>query len=307
MTCVRILQLALLLASPAAHAATTVRLPAWACNGNNDRIFRHGLQNGEFVPSSPSLGSGGAAPGQQLRTLSIAGLGSGTQKIHLYVPPNYNPAYATPLVITLHGTAGNPANADLYAQDIRNAWQSVAMTRGFIVAAPVANGANGSWRDGSSATPNDYTFLAATVADLRAAYNIDGSRTQLWGFSAGGHVAHDLLVNGAVPVLDEFHVASYAVNAARLFALACLGDSEEQCQQRLDTQARKLPFALYLGTGDPMYGPPYNAVDDPPRFESAGWVMYDTVSYYVFGGGHTYEAGQFADLWNFFCRFALSP
>lgn len=298
---------ALLVAGSAAHAATTVRLPTWACNGNNDRIFRHGLQNGEFVPSSPSLGSGGMAPGQHLRTLSIAGLGSGTQKIHLYVPPNYDPAYAAPLVIALHGSAGSPANADLYAQDIRNTWQSVAMTRGFIVAAPVANGANGSWRDGSGAVPNDYTFLAATVADLRAAYNIDGSRIQLWGFSAGGHVAHDLLVNGAVPALDEFHVASYAVHAARLFALACLGDSEAQCQQRLDTQARKLPFALYLGTGDPMYGPPYNAVDDPPRFETAGWVMYDTVSYYVWGGGHTYEAGQFVDLWNFFCRFALSP
>ncbi|HSX59929.1 MAG TPA: hypothetical protein VLF18_07000 [Tahibacter sp.] len=290
----------------AANAATTVRLPSWACNGNNDRIFRHGFQNGEFVPSAPSLGSGGAAPGRQLRTLSIAGLGSGTQKIHLYIPPSYNPAHATPIVIALHGTAGSPANADAYAQDVRNAWESVAVTRGFIVAAPVANGTNGSWRDGSSAAPNDYTFLAAAVADLRAAYNIDDSRLQLWGFSAGGHVAHDLLVNGAVPALDEFHVSAYAVSAGRLFSLACLGDTEGQCQARLDAQTRKLPFALYLGTADPMYGPPYNAVDDPPRFEAAGWVMYDTVSYYVFGGGHTYEPGHFVDLWNFVCRFALS-
>ena len=301
------LVLLLLSCCPATHATTTVRLPAWACNGNNDRIFRHGLQSGEFVPKTPSHGSGGASPGQQLRTLSIAGLGNGVQKIHLYIPPNYNPAYAAPLVITLHGTAGSPANADVYAQDIRNTWQSVAATRGFIVAAPVANGSNGSWLDGSGGTPNDYIFLAAAVTDLRAAYNIDDSRVQLWGFSAGGHVAHDLLVNGTVPALDEFHVSSYAVSAGRLFSLACYGDSEAQCQQRLDTQTRKLPFALYLGTADPMYGPPYNAVDDPPRFETAGWVMYDTVSYYVFGGGHTYEAGHFVDLWNFMCRFALSP
>jgi len=307
MNCARLLLPLLLGFCATAHAATTVRLPAWACNGNNDRIFRHGWQNGEFVPSTPSHGSGGAGPGQQLRTLTIAGLGNGTQKIHLYVPPTYNPAYATPLVIALHGTAGNPTNADLYAQDIRNTWQSVATTRGFIVAAPVANGTNGSWRDGSSAVPNDYTFLAAVMTDLRAAYNIDDSRIQLWGFSAGGHVAHDLLVNGAVPALDEFHLSSYTVSAGRLFSLACLGDSEAQCQQRLDTQTRKLPFALYLGTADPMYGPPYNAVDDPPRFETAGWVMYDTVSYYVFGGGHTYETGHFVDLWNFIFRFALSP
>ena len=301
------LLLALLAPCAAADAATTVHLPPWACNGNNDRIFRHGLQNGEFVPSTPTHGSGGAGPGRQLRTLSIAGLGSGLQKVHLFVPPEYSPAHATPLVIALHGTAGDPANADLYAQDVRNTWQSVAVSRGFIVAAPVANGANGSWRDGSTSAPNDYTFLAAVVADLRTAYNIDDSRLQLWGFSAGGHVAHDLLVNGAVPALDEFHVSSYAVSAARLFSLACLGDTEEQCQQRLDTQERKLPFALYLGTADPMYGPPYNAVDDPPRFETAGWLMYDTVSYYVFGGGHTYESGHLADLWGFFCRFAVAP
>lgn len=290
-----------------AGAATTVRLPTWACNGNNDRIFRNGLQTGDYVRPSPSHGSGGAAPGPQLRTLSIAGLGNGTQKIHLYIPASYSPAYATPLVVTLHGTAGSPANADLYAQDVRNTWQSVAATRGFIVAAPVANGASGSWKDGFSAPPNDYTFLAAVMADLRAAYNIDDSRIQLWGFSAGGHVAHDLLVNGAVPALDENHISAYSVSAGRLFALACLGDSEEQCQARLDTQARKPPFDLHLGTADPMSGPPYNAVQDPPRFEAAGWVLDDTLNYYVFSGGHTYEAGHFVDIWNFFCRFAVSP
>ncbi|WP_313920385.1 hypothetical protein [Tahibacter sp.] len=291
----------------AAGAATTVRLPTWACNGNNDRIFRNGLQAGDYVRPRPSHGNGGAVPGPQLRTLSIAGLGNGTQKIHLYIPPNYDPAYATPLVVTLHGTAGSLANADLYAQDVRNTWQSVAATRGFIVAAPVANGVSGSWKDGFSAPPNDYTFLAAVMADLRAAYNIDDSRTQLWGFSAGGHVAHDLLVNGAVPALDDNHISAYSVSAGRLFALACLGDTEEQCQGRLDTQGRKLPFDLHLGTADPMYGPPYNAVQDPPRFETAGWVMDDTLNYYVFGGGHTYEAGHFVDIWNFFCRFAVSP
>ena len=301
------LLLAALAVTTTAGAATTVRLPTWACNANNDRIFRSGLQNGEIVPSTPSLGSGGAAPGIQLRTLNIAGLGSGTQKIHLYVPPGYDPAHATPLVIALHGTAGSMANADLYAQDVRNTWQSVAATRGFIVAAPVANGASGSWKDGFSAPPNDYTFLAAVMADLRAAYNIDDSRIQLWGFSAGGHVAHDLIVNGPIAALDQQHVAAYSVSAGRLFSLACLGDTEEQCQARLDTMARKPPFDLHLGTADPMYGPPYNAVQDPPRFETAGWVMDDTLNFYVFGGGHTYEAGHFVDIWNFFCRFALSP
>lgn len=295
-----------LLVAGASAAAGTVRLPSWACNGNNDRIFRSGLQVNEWVPAAPSLGIGGAYPGQQLRTLSLP-LGSGTQKVHLYLPPGYNPAYATPLVVTLHGTAGSPANADLYAQDVRNAWQSVAATRGFIVAAPVANGPNGSWTTGAVGGSNDYTFLAAVMADLRGAYNIDGARTQLWGFSAGGHVAHDLLVNGAVAAYDETHLAAYAVSAGRLFSLACAGDSEAACQNRLDTQARKLPLYIVLGASDPMTNPPYNAIDDPGRFETAGWVLDDTLGFYLHGGGHEYDSGHFVMVWNFFCRFALSP
>lgn len=289
-----------------AQAASTVRLPNWACNASNDRIFRSGLQANEWVPRAPSLGSGGAYPGVQVRTLNLP-LGSGTQKIHLYIPPGYNPAYATPLVVTLHGTAGSPANADVYAQDVRNAWQSVAVTRGFIVAAPVANGPNGSWVSGAVGGNNDYTFLAAVMADLRSAYNIDGARTQLWGFSAGGHVAHDLLVNGQVSAYDENHLSAYAVSAGRLFSLACSGDSEAQCQNRLDTQARKLPLYIVLGANDPMTLPPLNAIDDPPRFESAGWVTDDTLGFYLHGGGHEYDAGHFVLVWNLFCRFALSP
>ena len=55
--------LPLLLAfAPALQAAQTVVLPTWACNASNDRIFRSGLQFNEWVPSTPSLGSGGAAP-----------------------------------------------------------------------------------------------------------------------------------------------------------------------------------------------------------------------------------------------------
>lgn len=295
----------LLALAPALQAAQTVNLPAWACNANNDRIFRSGLQLNEWVPSTPSLGSGGAAPGQQVRSYAIAGLGSGTQKVYLYIPPGYNPAYPAPLVLALHGTAGSMA--DSYAQNVRNTWQNVAASRGFIVAAPVANGPSGSWTDPWSTPPNDYTFFAALMADLRAAYNIDDSRVLLWGFSAGGHIAHDLLVNGAVPALDENHLASYAVSAGRLFAAACLGDTEAACQNRLNTQARKLPLDIHLGNNDPMGFPPYSADLDPGRLQAAGWVLDGDLNYRVFVGGHTYSASHLTEIWNFSCRFALSP
>ncbi|UXI68739.1 hypothetical protein [Tahibacter amnicola] len=299
------LLLALFLAAPA-PAATTVKLPPWAC-GTGDRILRSGFDGPEFVPSQPSGGSGSTGTGWQIRQYSLGGLGTGTQTVHLSIPPDYDPRIAWPLVIVLHGYAGTPVNADAYARSARNAWESATSAHRPIIAAPVANGPSGSWLNPPAAGYSDYDFLAAVAQDLPTAYNIDRARMYLWGFSAGGGVAHDLLVNGAVPELDENHLAAYSVGSARLYALACAGQSEAGCQNRLNTQARKLPLDIHLGTTDPMYGSPYFASQDPVRFQTAGWVAGDTLNYVTFNGGHTYGVTQVGETWSYLCRFAVTP
>jgi poly(3-hydroxybutyrate) depolymerase len=294
------------IACGAASAATTVRLAPWACDTLADRILRSGFEVDENLPTSPSNGSGGAGPGNVSLFYDIAGLGSGEQAAHLHIPTRYTPARAWPLVIVMHGAAG-PGWADSEATRARGAWQDVGYLHGAIIAAPVGNDTqNGSWRV-PPANPNDYQFIDRIVTDVEALYNVDRSRIYLWGYSAGGHVAHDLIVNNPQASLGREHVAAYAASAGRLFGLACQGLTETACQNRLNTQPRQVPFDLHLGDSDPMGAPPYNAGLDIGRLQNAGWVSGDTLNYVQFSGGHDYTSAHAQQIWQFMCRFAVVP
>src|SRR5690606_35818549 len=97
----------------------------------------------EAVPSAPSNGSGGAYPGDVTRTIDVPGLGN--RSFYLRLPPGYTPQQDWPLLLALHGTAGSPANAAVYAQQVRSDWSGWADARGFIVLAPVGNSVQGGW------------------------------------------------------------------------------------------------------------------------------------------------------------------
>ena len=138
-----------------------------------------------------------------------------------YVPPSYSPSQPMPLVLALHGQAGSPAAAATQAQAVRNAWATVAATQGFIVIAPIGAGADGGWVvPDVPDEPSDYSLFAAAIADAEAAWNIDRSRRIGWGFSAGGHVMHDLVLNDYSTQLTIDTFPSYAI-ARTLGGLAC--------------------------------------------------------------------------------------
>src|SRR5947208_4059278 len=106
------------LCSSTAGAASTVTLPAWVC-AHPDAIFAGGFEAGDIAPpSNPSLGSGGTK-GSTTRQVHVAGLGTGTQTYFLYVPTNYTPQRAWPLLLALHGYAPY-GYADLYASNVRD-------------------------------------------------------------------------------------------------------------------------------------------------------------------------------------------
>ena len=75
--------------SRGAFAAGTVVLPAATCP-HSDPIFANGFETAPAIPSQPSLGSGGAYPGNVTRTVAVGGLGSHTYDLH--VPAGYTPA-----------------------------------------------------------------------------------------------------------------------------------------------------------------------------------------------------------------------
>lgn len=294
-----------------AVAAQTVLLPGWVCT-NPDTIFAGAFEPGEnAVPHDASGGSGGLFPGNRSRSVQVANLGSGTQVYFLYMPNDYTPSRAWPLVIALHGVAPY-AGVLTYARAIRNDWATVAATGHFIVAAPVANDviydSNNqpyavSWLTPPTA-PNDYDMFAAIRADIEGAYNIERTRIYGWGFSAGGHVMHDLGVTAHSSAFNASTLAAYSVSAGDLAGLACASMSSAACDQLLDAVPRKVPVDIHIGTSDPNFT---LATDDYNRFVADGWSAGQSAFYSTFTGGHTYSTADLQIAWANLCPNAVIP
>jgi poly(3-hydroxybutyrate) depolymerase len=295
--------------SSTAGAVSSVTLPAWAC-AHPDAIFVGGFETGQIAPpTNPSLGSGGTK-GSTTRQVHVTGLGGGTQTYFLYVPTNYTPQHAWPLLLALHGYAPY-GYAGLYASNVRDDWGGVAVAGKFIVVAPTADEVTYdnygqpygvTWMVPPTAGANDYDLFAAIRADVEAAYNIERTRIYGWGFSAGAHVMHDLAVNTSSSAFNATTIAAYGVSAGDLYGQACSSDSE--CGLALAALPRKIPLDIHIGTSDPNY--PY-AQGDHTRFVTKGWSDGQTIFYTAFSGGHEYTATQLGEIWNNLCANAVIP
>jgi predicted esterase len=288
--------LPLLLDLALARAASTVPLPEWMCaDGNGDIVFQSGFEAGEAIPHEPSNGSGGLYPGDQARVITLPGLGS--HILYLHLPTDYTPTRAWPLLLALHGTSGFSGTAPAAAQQVRSDWSSWADSRGFIVLAPVASGANGSWEPDV-----DIPVIFAALDDTMARYNVERTRIDMWGYSAGGHLAHALALN------DTDYFAAYGVSAGALTQYACTDDGSPppSCSALLDGAQPKIPVDIHIGIMDPLYLY-YGANEDAARFQAGGWVPEQDLFYRPFAGAHTYTVAQLGEIWTNICPFALGP
>lgn len=288
--------------SASISAATTNRLPDWVC-AHPDAIFVDGFEGGVGITRLPSNGSGGAT-GSFTRTVTVPGYG--TRNVYVFIPASYNAARPMPLVLALHGQAGSASAAQTAAQAARNTWSGVASANGFIVIAPVASGASGGWIAPPlpPAAPglSDYTVFSAAISDIESAYNIDRSRRIGWGFSAGGHVMHDLALNPYAIDLTVDSFAGYSVSAGALEAFAC--SSPSACDALVAAAPRKIPIDIHVGSSDSLLS---YATNDRSRFLTHGWTASSNLWFTTFSGGHTYAAGQLAEAWANLCPFQVLP
>lgn len=299
-----LLKLFLMLFTADVGAVSSVALPSSVCS-NPDTIFTDGFETANAIPHDPSLGSGGIYPGNVTRNITVAGYA--TEPYYLHIPPSYQPAHAMPLILVLHGASGSHADAIIAAQDLRNDWSALADLYGFIVIAPVGESSQGGWITPATpgASPTDYDILAAAFTNATAAYNIERSRRYLWGFSAGGYVAYDLILNGLNSTVNSNVLAAYSVNSADMLRFACqYGAYMGNCDQLLNNQARRVPVDIHIGTQDAEHIAFTRA--DHTRLLAHGWVGGITMFYTEFIGGHDY-AGQLAGAWQSLCGFALQP
>jgi polyhydroxybutyrate depolymerase len=118
----------------------------------------------------------------------------------VHVPPSYNPAQPTSLVVAFHGGGGY---SRLMATDKYYGWISKSDKEGFIVVfpngtSPFEDGRFGTWNAGRCCAYardhliDDVGFVRDVVFDVEAAYNIDTKRVFATGMSNGGMMSYSL-------------------------------------------------------------------------------------------------------------------
>ncbi len=243
-----------------------------------DNLFFSSFQN----DSQPSNGQGGG-PGNFTRIVNYPG---GSSLYYLFIPSNYDPNQAMPLLITYHGTAG-AGNAGQQAQALRAFWQQTAEDNQFMVLAQTGSSANGSWLVGLDFP----TIRDEILDDLFVQYNIETTRIYGHGFSAGGHVMHTMML-----FYNNDQFAAYAVSAGAL--------SRDAVNEDPFVPANNSVVPVYISQGlfDNIV-PPALAESDYLKFLQAGWVDNTTVWLDTFNGGHTIEATFPQKSWDQLCRF----
>ena len=160
-----------------------------------------------------------------------------TREYLLYVPRSYDRTKPTPLVISMHGAAGWPAQ-----QMNISGWNRLAESEGLIVVYPSGMSGSGPrvWRGGleSGLTP-DVTFISDLIGTLEVAYNIDPARIYANGVSNGAGMAFVL----SCTLSDQ--IAAFGLVAAA-----------HTTEWGLCTDQRPVPMITFHGTADRLT--PYN-------------------------------------------------
>ncbi|MBM4156159.1 MAG: hypothetical protein FJ221_14210 [Lentisphaerae bacterium] len=153
-----------------------------------------------FSAQTPPPGSGspntegGLHHGDHTRTVKVGNL---QRRYLVHVPPGYDAAKATPVVIAFHGGGGNPAS--MVRLSGLNAKSDAA---GFIVAYPYGTGrlenqfltfnAGGCCGYAMENKIDDVGFTRALIDDLATVVTLDTNRVFATGLSNGGIMAHYL-------------------------------------------------------------------------------------------------------------------
>lgn len=234
------------------------------------------------------------------------------REYNLHVPRSYDPAKATPLVISLHGAAMWGAG-----QQVTSEWDRVADANGFIVVYPTGVEGNGPriWREEEGAgLTKDVQYIADLIDTLRVRYNIDPKRVYANGLSNGGGMSFALscLLPGRIAAVGM-------VGAAQLLPFAWCPDHHP------------MPMVDFHGTADRQV--PYGGGQTwvaPVRFPNvrtfvAQWAMRNhcaltpsdsrittdvtrrayahcandaaVVLYTIQDGGHTWPGGGYMPEW----------
>jgi polyhydroxybutyrate depolymerase len=150
---------------------------------------------------------------------------AGEDRVYLvHVPPGYSRTRAVPLVISMHGAGGWPAQQMRMTQ-----WNRLADRDNFIVVYPSAARMAGPriWR------VSDAAYIAQLIDRLERDYNIDRSRVYANGFSNGGGMTFVL-----------------SCTIANRLAAVGLSGAAQTFPWRWCPDTRAIPMIAFHGTAD---------------------------------------------------------
>ncbi len=175
-----------------------------ACGGGGEGLSPdHGGGRTDAGDIAPPCGPTTLATG--VFTLSFGGADYG---YGVHMPPGYDAAKRTPLVLNWHGYTSNAAQQEAFS-----GFNTVGDEEGFIVVYP--NSPDASWNGGTccSSTRDDVGFARALVADISSKACIDAKRVYSTGMSNGGFMSFRLgceaadLFAAVAPVAGKIGVA----------------------------------------------------------------------------------------------------
>jgi polyhydroxybutyrate depolymerase len=137
--------------------------------------------------------------------------GGVARQYHLHIPPSYQQARPTALVVNLHGYNSNAAQQAQISQ-----MSAKADRAGFIVAYPEGLGSPQSWKFGNRAEGQaDVAFIRDLIQQLQDQYSIDSQLIYVTGMSNGAEMSYRLAcdlseiiaafapVSGGYPAFDD--------------------------------------------------------------------------------------------------------
>lgn len=223
----------------------------------------------------------------------------------LYIPPGYDPAKPTPLVVSIHGFISNGDEQEQFT-----GWDAIAKTETFIVVYPQGTGTPSRWYAGQSRyigkeTVDDVQFFRDLFHELETNLCVDAARIFVNGLSNGGGMSNRL----ACEMADQIAAIGGVAGAYSPVPGGC-------------NPVRPIPVIAFHGNADrvvnykgaPIEGfPPIQewardwavrngcnpTPENIPATGDASGVHYtnckanaDVILYTIDGGGHTWPGSQ---------------
>lgn len=266
-------------------------------------------------------------------TITHGGL---TRDYRLYIPKNYNPSKAAPLVLNLHGLTSNAIQQEFYGD-----FRPIADTAGFLICHPngtvsVTTGLT-FWNVGLAAGENvdDVGFIEALIDSLSAKYNIDSKRIYSTGMSNGGFMSYLLacastrfaaiasVTGSSTPLID---IKCKTANAIPIMEIH--GTADQTVPYNGTTGIKAIPELVSYWANKNSCNPTPQIIAVPNTNTTDGATaeqhIYKTAAgrnlvehFKVIGGAHTWPGASFPigvtcqdfsasrEIWRFFSQYSL--